>query len=62
MTTIQEHSVLSEVEYLAKKVEKLLEQLTPIDNQYMKDTKEIYYQLGKLYSQIELLKRVQPYE
>jgi hypothetical protein len=59
-------SALSQVDYLQNKLNAVEDQIKLVETdplqQELIDISELYFQKGKLYSEIELLKRVPAYE
>lgn len=55
-------SVLSQVEYLKKKLNNLENALENKKDITSEELKDLYFQMGKLYSELELMKRVPKYD
>lgn len=58
-------AALSQVEYLEKKLQEIEETINAqqeIADGCQDALNELYFQKGKLYAEIQLMKRVQPYE
>jgi hypothetical protein len=63
--TEEKPAALSQVQYLEKKFKELEEQIECLETRQQLTSEEIrdlYFKKGKLYSEIELMKRVPKYE
>lgn len=66
MTATQKKpAALSQVQYLQKKLKKLDDKISKLENKQQltsEEIKDLYFQKGKLYSELELMRRVPSYE
>lgn len=66
MTATQKKpAALSQVQYLQKKLKKLDDKIYKLENKQQltsEEIKDLYFQKGKLYSELELMRRVPSYE
>ncbi|MBU5262057.1 MULTISPECIES: hypothetical protein [Bacillus subtilis group] len=61
----KEKAALSQVEWLESKLQKIESKIKSIEDHAavaQNELKELYFQQGKLYSEIELMKRVPQYD
>ncbi|KAF2421635.1 hypothetical protein [Bacillus subtilis] len=61
----KEKAALSQVEWLESKLQKIENKIKSIEDQSavaQTELKDLYFQQGKLYSEIELMKRVPQYD
>ncbi|MED3627960.1 hypothetical protein P4478_12950 [Bacillus subtilis] len=61
----KEKAALSQVEWLENKLQKIENKIKSIEDQSavaQTELKDLYFQQGKLYSEIELMKRVPQYD
>jgi hypothetical protein len=59
------HRSLSQLEYLQKKYQEVLQEINDMESQGLSHTeeyKELLFKAGKMYSEMELLKRVPAYK
>lgn len=64
-TTQKKPAALSQVQYLEKKLQKLDDKIHKAEDKQQlasEEIKDLYFQKGKLYSELELMRRVPHYE